>query len=194
MFVVWGLPYGVGGIYDFLQGQEFLPINVPTLSSIIPDYVPLIWFLIGVIAFIVVTFEGAYRIVQRERNQYQPDNDIVASFARLMREGDGLRIIKANDRMDDLKSILEETVTWAIKAIAEISKRKGAVADQNIRIKAELPLDGELHYSDFTAPFSHEHHENELSIVRRRHYDISYWLRDFIESASLAPDRAKHQQ
>jgi len=159
-----------------------------------PYWVPPVWLALGIVAFFLVTFEGAYRIVQRERGEYQTDNDTVASFAKLMREADGLRIINANARMDDLKPIFEEVVTWAKKAIAEIYKRKGAVADQNIRIKAELPLDGEIHYCDFTSPFSREQHEHELGIVRRRYYDIYYWLRDFIESASLAPDKAKHQQ
>ena len=182
MLLIWGIPYGLGALYDFLQGQEILFIEYPTLGSLIPNWLPKIWLIVGIILFLVVTFEGAYRIVQRERNKYQTDNDTVASFAKLMREADGLSIIEANTRTDDLKPVFEEAVAWAIKAIAEISKREGVVADQQIRVKAELPLDGEIHYSDFTVPFSREKHEHELGIIRRRYYDIYYWLRDFIES------------
>lgn len=66
MFVVWGLPYGIFAFYDFLLGQEFLPNSYPTLGGIIPNWLPPIWIIIGVIAFIVVTFEGSFRIVRQK--------------------------------------------------------------------------------------------------------------------------------
>ncbi len=150
MFVVWGLPYALGSLYDFLRGEWFA--SWITLGELLPNWLPPLWFGIGIITFLVVTFEGAYRIVQKERNKGQADDDTVTSFARLMREAENLSIINANIRTDDLKPIFEETVAWAIKAVTEISKREGVVADQNIRIKAELPLCGEIHYSDFTVP------------------------------------------
>ncbi len=65
MFVIWGLPYGLGTFYDFLQGQEFLPIEYPTLGSLIPNWLPPVWLVIGVITIIIVTFEGAYRLIQQ---------------------------------------------------------------------------------------------------------------------------------
>lgn len=66
MFVGWVLPYSLAGIYDFLQGQGFLSATYPILSQIIPIWLPPIWLIIGAIAFLILTFEGAYRITQRK--------------------------------------------------------------------------------------------------------------------------------
>ncbi len=65
MFVIWGLPYGCASVYDLLQGQEFLPSTYPKVSEIIPSWLPPIWLIIGVLAIIIVTFEGSYRLVQK---------------------------------------------------------------------------------------------------------------------------------
>jgi len=65
VLVAWVLPYGLFGVYDFLLGQEFLSKTLPTLSQFFPDWLPLVWFIVGFIAFIFVTFEGAYRISRR---------------------------------------------------------------------------------------------------------------------------------
>ncbi len=69
MFAIWVLPYTAGGVYDFLTGQEFLSNTYPALSNIIPSWVPWIWLVLGVIAFMVVIFEGAYRIVSKQRTE-----------------------------------------------------------------------------------------------------------------------------
>ncbi len=71
MFVIWVLPYGLAAFYDFLLGQEFLPNSYPTLSNVIPSWVPLFWFIIGCVAIIVVTFEGTYRITRNSASQSQ---------------------------------------------------------------------------------------------------------------------------
>jgi hypothetical protein len=65
VFVGWVLPYGLGGIYDFLQGQGFLLTTWPRLSQVIPSWLPPIWLVAGAIAIIVITFEGAYRIYRK---------------------------------------------------------------------------------------------------------------------------------
>ena len=65
MFVIWGLPYGCASVYDLLQGQEFLPSTYPKVSEIIPSWLPPIWLIIGVLAIIIITFEGSYRLVQK---------------------------------------------------------------------------------------------------------------------------------
>lgn len=68
MLVVWGLPYAVAGFYDFLRGEWFPPWRA--LSELLPNWLPPVWFIAGLIAFLLVTIEGAYRIVQNERNKY----------------------------------------------------------------------------------------------------------------------------
>lgn len=68
MFVVWVLPIGVVGFYDLLQGQGYLQ-NYPKISEVLPLWVYWFWLGIGVLAFIVVTFEGAYRISQKRLKQ-----------------------------------------------------------------------------------------------------------------------------
>ena len=55
VLAVWGLPYGIAALYDLLHGQEFLPKEYPTLSHIMPSWLPLIWISIGIIMFIGVT-------------------------------------------------------------------------------------------------------------------------------------------
>lgn len=62
MLVIWGLPYGLIGVYDLLQGQGFLPSDSPLVSQIVPNWLPQVWFILGAIAFVAVTFEGAYRL------------------------------------------------------------------------------------------------------------------------------------
>lgn len=88
MFVIWGLPYGCASIYDFLQGQEFLPSTYPKVSDVIPLWLPSTWLIIGVIAIIIVTFEGAHRLVRRNnalaelqsyKNQLRPNLELAAN-------------------------------------------------------------------------------------------------------------------
>jgi len=66
VFIIWVLPYGLISAYDTAIGQEFLLSSYPKLGSLIPYWLPPIWFILGIIAIIFVTFEGAYRIVKRE--------------------------------------------------------------------------------------------------------------------------------
>ncbi|MEW6141629.1 MAG: hypothetical protein AB1597_00530 [Chloroflexota bacterium] len=69
MIVVWTIPYAIASFYDFLRGQEFIPQSLPLLSQLIPNWATPLWFMIGALAFIVITFETAYRIVQKERGK-----------------------------------------------------------------------------------------------------------------------------
>ena len=90
VFVIWVLPYGAGAIYDFLQGQGFLPADYPNLSSIVPDWLPPVWFFVGLITFVLVTIEGAYRISHKkieqssEPHEYIPDTYIRGRLLNLM--------------------------------------------------------------------------------------------------------------
>ncbi len=65
MAVVWGLAYGLGAFYDFLQGQGYLPEGLPTINQIIPSWVNWTWLAAGVFAFVIITFEGSYRYAQK---------------------------------------------------------------------------------------------------------------------------------
>jgi len=88
VFVIWGLPYGCASVYDFLQGQEFLPRTYPKVSEVIPLWLSSAWLIIGVVAIMIVTFEGAYRFVQRNKalaelhsskNQLRPNLELAAN-------------------------------------------------------------------------------------------------------------------
>ena len=61
MFVIWGIPYRLGGIYDFLQGQEVCFTQYPTIGSLLPSWLPNGWLIVGIVLFLIVTFEGAYQ-------------------------------------------------------------------------------------------------------------------------------------
>ena len=69
VFVIWGLPYGIVGLYDTAIGQGFLPSHYPKLASLIPNWIPTVWFVLGVIAIMVVTFEGSYRLAHRKSSR-----------------------------------------------------------------------------------------------------------------------------
>lgn len=66
MFVVWGFPYAMVCLYDTLLGQGFLSSNYPTISQIMPSWVPPAWLIFGMLAFLLVTFEGAYRMNHKQ--------------------------------------------------------------------------------------------------------------------------------
>ena len=86
MFVIVGLPYGIVGGYDFLQGQGFLPDTYPLLSELIPTWVPPLLLGIGIMAFVAITFEGAYRIVRKERgkaSEAETEGNKMAKKARI---------------------------------------------------------------------------------------------------------------
>ena len=185
MFVIWGIPYGIIGGYDLLQGQGYLPSGSPLISQIVPNWLPQIWFIVGVIAIIYVTFEGAYRITQKRQNR----EEIIQYFAELMRGAEGLGIIKADHQRPELDTVCKEAVEWTMQAIAKISAMVGAVAEKQIRVKLELSLQGEIKDMDFYAPFTHNNTSDKLSIIRKRYYAVYYWIRDFIESAPLNSDK-----
>lgn len=69
MFVIWGAPWAIINVYDSLIGQEFLSASSPKIGKILTDWNPdwwVIWLLVGVFLFLLVTFEGAYRIVHKK--------------------------------------------------------------------------------------------------------------------------------
>ncbi len=69
MLAAWLLPYPVAGLYDLAQGQGYLPSNWYVLSILIPTWLSRLWLIGGVILFLVVTFEGAYRIAHKSRKE-----------------------------------------------------------------------------------------------------------------------------
>ena len=106
-----------------------------------------------------------------------------------MREADNLKIIGANDSTPELDTILDEAIIWTKKAIQETTRMLGTIGEKRIRSETELPLTGEIKDEDFMVPFARTIHANKLSLVRDRHYKVYYWMRDFIETASLNPDK-----
>ncbi len=67
MPVIWSLPYGLAGLYDFIRGEY--QSSWSPLSTILPNWSYYLWVGVGIILFMVVTFEGAYRIVQRKTKE-----------------------------------------------------------------------------------------------------------------------------
>jgi hypothetical protein len=64
--VIWAIPYALAGLYDFLQGQGYLPQSWLRLSEIIPIWCYWVWLGIGILLFAGLTYEGAYRIARRK--------------------------------------------------------------------------------------------------------------------------------
>ncbi len=62
MLLIWGLPYGIAGLYDFLQGQEIAFTQYPTIGSLLPAWLPQAWPIVGIFLLLIIAFEGAYRI------------------------------------------------------------------------------------------------------------------------------------
>jgi hypothetical protein len=185
VLVIWGLPYGGFSFYDLLRGEWFP--SWPTLGEMLPNWLPPLWFGIGIVAFFIITFEGAYRIVQKERGKGQNISKSIDFLAELINEANKLRIINTNESAPELSSILEEAINWTRKAITEITNNLGATEGKKIR--AELPLNGEISNEDFMVQFSHEINESKLSLIRARHYKVYYWIRDYISTSPLNSDK-----
>ena len=116
-----------------------------------------------------------------------PSGDLsstIASFAALMREAEGIKIVWASDTTSDLEEIYREAIAWTKQAISVISDRLGSIADLQVRVMAELPLDQPIIDSDFDKQLAHEQNPEKLSLVRRRYYKVYYWVRDYIESTA----------
>jgi hypothetical protein len=59
-FVVWGFPYGFASLYDFIRGEYFPKLLA--LSELFPPWILSVWLVLGIIAFITITFEVAYQV------------------------------------------------------------------------------------------------------------------------------------
>lgn len=70
MFIVWGLPYAGASLYDLLRGEWFLSWSA--LGEKLPNWLPPLWFGVGILAFLIVTFEGAYRLSHRTSEENKP--------------------------------------------------------------------------------------------------------------------------
>lgn len=121
MLVIWGFPYGLIGGYDLLQGQGYLPSDSPLISQIVPNWLPQVWFIVGVIAIIWATFEDAYRITRKRQN----DVGTISHLISLVREADKFSItsVRNNSADVDIDTAIQEAVKWTIKAISEVEAR-----------------------------------------------------------------------
>jgi hypothetical protein len=96
--VVWVIPYGVLGVYDLLLGQEFLPKSWPTLSQLLPNWLPTLWFILGILAILLVTFEGSYRINKKIVHSRKLHSEIQS----LIKDGAGiLEQVKNHSKFGD---------------------------------------------------------------------------------------------
>lgn len=75
-FVVWGIPYGLANLYAFLRGEGYLQ-NFPNLSSWLPSWSYNVWVIVGILAFVVITFEGSYRISHKQSQATKSDFSLV---------------------------------------------------------------------------------------------------------------------
>jgi hypothetical protein len=96
VFVIWGLPYGCASVYDLLQGQEFLPSTYPKISEIIPSWLPSIWLIIGVLAIIIVTFEGSYRLVRKMSQSNGIHSELQNEISEIISRLSTMKISTAN--------------------------------------------------------------------------------------------------
>ena len=148
-----------------------------------------LWAAMSAFAILAVVLSGIYGILRLGKRRVW--RETIARLSDLLKEADGLKIIWATDKSAD--EACGEAVIWARKTIVEIHRRLGPIADQQVRMKAELPLQGEIKDADFEIEKSYSKHSSEalkLSLIRERHYDVYYWLRDFIASALPTPDMA----
>jgi hypothetical protein len=84
--IIWALPYGLAGLYDLLQGQEYLPNSWLKLSHFIPVWAYWAWLAIGVLLFIGITFEGAYRIVKTNLLNFEGNEDEISKVIKQLSE------------------------------------------------------------------------------------------------------------
>ncbi len=123
MFVVFGLPYGVIGIYDTAIGQGFISANLPKVASIIPNWLPPIWFFLGIIAILFFTFEGAYRIVHKsEKKQDKAIRTLIRGIESDILSGKIL-LEKLKKAPQSDKNIITEWDEW-VRLVGECMQRE----------------------------------------------------------------------
>ena len=176
--------YAIAAAYDFAAAQLAPPEwSLPRIIDVVPGWSWQAWTIVGLAIVLLVVFESAYRLDRMNRKLIPSHTDtIISSFAQLVREAEGLRIIWANERDPDIDTLCTEAIEWSIRAIKAIAGKVGHMQDLQIRSLAELPLQGDITEQDFDVPLAHERHGDRISLIRKRHYDVKYWLRDFIQT------------
>jgi hypothetical protein len=84
--IIWVLPYALVSLYDLLQGQGYLPSNWPTLGQFIPIWVYFVFLAVGVLVFIGLTLEGAYRIVKTNLRYNQGNDEEISRVTKQLSE------------------------------------------------------------------------------------------------------------
>ena len=139
VLVIWSLPYAVGAFYDFLQGQEYLPKDCPTISQIIPSWGYQVWIVIGVSLFVIVTLEGSYRYVARVLSKQVVAENIVKISEK---EAERKQVIsdipnvfhKLKERLDilvanaDITTVDMGTIDKVMKHMADYLKKQPQLA------------------------------------------------------------------
>ena len=123
MFVIWVLPYGLISAYDTAIGQEFIPSNYPKLSVLTPSWLPSVWFALGIVAFVLITFEGAFRIAHKyEKEQNRTTLEIIGGITNDMFTGKQLlEKLKKSKQLD--MYLKEEYDNWLAR-VGECMQRE----------------------------------------------------------------------
>lgn len=74
MFIVWGVPYGGASLYDFIRGEGY--ISGPNLHDFIPIWSYNVWIGLGIVAFLLITFEGAYRLTHNDKPKLKVEREL----------------------------------------------------------------------------------------------------------------------
>lgn len=178
MAVGWGFPYGCAAFYDFLQGQGYLPVGSLTISQIVPNWVNWLWLAIGVLAFMVITFEGSYRWVNSavKRLVKPAESDKVAELRyeekQIERSKERQRRVEVYGDISLLLKQSRETVVPAAMTVDVISIPQDKVQETTQHIITKY-VEGDRHALDFTQ----EELQNDIRRnMEVRHIGIS-WLK-----------------
>ncbi len=88
--VVWSLPMGVIGLFDLVQSQfpKLLPIAIRTIT--LGDSISIYWYWawgsVGLLAFVILTIEGNFRIVRQNENKLKTDLTAVSNTIERLSE------------------------------------------------------------------------------------------------------------
>ncbi len=181
-------------IYDLIVAQRFPDSDWPTVSGWLPTWDWWAWIIIILVLVLIAVLEGSYKLNIKNpkavsSKAIQKHEETISHLASLMREAEGLRVASANKQTPELNIICQEGITWAMKAIADISVRVGKTAEIKIRSELELPLEDEIREEDFYTQPAFTGYEHDFEFVRHRCNAVRNWMQKFIRDFPLNPDK-----